>query len=163
MRIRNPKYMSLTCVHQSAQNKPMILFNPTVYDIFNFRYWDFIYGSLLITYIIMTSIFLPVHSPSPSLNSNFIFLNCFCYFQKARDQFIEILILSEVLLKIKYPGFFLLHNTISNRYANSFNPFSILSIILKFIENVVLKQMHYIKSTFITNRETLFQYVKLSQ
>lgn len=40
----------------------------------------------------------------------------------------QILILPEVLLKIKYPGFFLLHNSISNKYANFFNPFSILSI-----------------------------------
>lgn len=75
---------SLTCVHQSAQNKPMILFNPTVYDIFNFRYWDSIYGILLITYIIMTSLFLLVHSPSSSLNSNFIFLNWFLLFSKSQ-------------------------------------------------------------------------------
>lgn len=34
---------------------------------------------------------------------------------------------------------------------------------LKFIENIVSKKTHYIKSTFITNREKLFWYVKFSQ
>jgi len=37
--------------------------------------------------IIMTSIFLLVHSPSPSLNTNFIFLNWFLLFSKGLGLF----------------------------------------------------------------------------
>lgn len=66
-------------------------------------------------------------------------------------------------MKIKYPGFFLLCNSISNRDADSFNPFGIPRAELKFIENLMSKKMHYIKSTCIKTKQNYLDMLNIAK